>query len=45
MNFQARIEGGKMYDVKVSYLRPDEIIGAILLTNNPLYHALFTTSE
>jgi len=45
MNFQARIEGGKMYDVKVSYLRPDEIIGAILLTNNPLYHALFSPTE
>jgi hypothetical protein len=39
-NFQARIEGGRMHDVKVSYLRPDEILGALLLTNNPLYRAL-----
>jgi hypothetical protein len=41
LNFEARIEAGEMHDVKVSYLRPDEIIGAILLTNNPLYRVLF----
>jgi hypothetical protein len=40
LNFEARIEGGQMYDVKVPYLRPDEVIGAILLTNNPLYRLL-----
>ena len=40
LNFEARIEGGKMHDVRISYLRPDEIIAAILLTNNPLYRLL-----
>jgi hypothetical protein len=40
LKFRARIEGGKMHDVKVSYLRPDEIVAAILLWNNPLYVAL-----
>ncbi len=37
LNFQARIEGGKMNDVQVSYLRPTETLFTIFLKNNIFY--------
>jgi len=39
LKFQARIEGGKMHDVSVSYPWPNEALGEILLKNNILYRA------
>ena len=37
LNFQARIEGGKMHDVQVSYLWPNETLFTIFLKNNIFY--------
>jgi hypothetical protein len=37
LNFQARIEGGKMNDVQVSYLWPNETLFTIFLKNNIFY--------
>ena len=37
LNFQARIEGGKMNDVQVSYLWPNEALFTIFLKNNIFY--------
>jgi hypothetical protein len=39
LKFKARIEGGKMHDVSVSYPWPNEALGEILLKNNILYRA------
>ena len=43
LKFQARIEGGKMHDVSVSYPWPNESLGVILLKNNILYRAFLAT--
>jgi hypothetical protein len=43
LKFQARIEGGKMHDVSVSYPWPNESLGEILLKNNILYRAFLAT--
>ena len=37
LNFQARIEGGKMRDEQVSYLRPNETLFVIFLKHNLFY--------
>lgn len=37
LNFQARIEGGRMNDQRVSYPYPDETLGTVLLKNNLVY--------
>ena len=43
LKFKARIEGGKMHDVSVSYPWPNESLGVILLKNNILYRAFLAT--
>ncbi|MCP4378072.1 MAG: hypothetical protein GY794_18105 [bacterium] len=45
LKFQARIEGGKMHDVSVSYPWPNESLGEILLKNNILYRAFLATQR
>ena len=37
LNFQARIDGGKMHDEQVSYLWPNEALFTIFLKNNIFY--------
>ncbi len=37
LNFQARIDGGKMHDEQVSYLWPNETLFTIFLKNNIFY--------
>jgi len=43
LKFQARIEGGKMHDVSVSYPWPNESLGVIFVKNNILYRAYLAT--
>jgi hypothetical protein len=43
LKFKARIEGGKMHDVEVSYPWPNESLGAIFLKNNIIYRAYLAT--
>jgi hypothetical protein len=43
LKFKARIEGGKMHDVFVSYPWPNESLGVILLKNNILYRAFLAS--
>jgi hypothetical protein len=45
LKFQARIEGGKMHDVSVSYPWPNESLGVIFLKNNILYRAFLATRK
>ncbi len=40
MYFTARIEGGQMHDVQVTYVPPHEVLAAIAVTHNPLLRAL-----
>ena len=45
LNFQARIDGGKMHDVQVSYLWPNEALFTIFLKNNIIYRIWLTSGN
>jgi len=45
LDFKARIEGGKLHDVAVSYPWPNESLGVILLKNNILYRAYLASQK
>lgn len=37
LNIKARIEGGKLLDADISYPWPNEVLGTLLIEQNPLY--------
>jgi len=45
LKFKARIEGGKMHDVEVSYPWPNESLGVIFVKNNIFYRAYLASKS